>query len=198
MVAVTMATAVAGCSDKSDPSEKNFSAAINTLLAKGQLACLPEGNYPVDLTQADIARTGFPAIGKAMEALKNAGLLTASPIAAGQSDTAGAIERYQLSAEGLKYFHPIADDTPKLRSGELCYGHFSLGKVTRWDAPMKLGDYQGTTVYYTYRIDDMAAWATSVDIQAAFPVVRRTVNGVGTSESHWAVTLTSDGWKPNS
>ena len=103
-----------------------------------------------------------------------------------------------MSAEGLKFFHPIADDTPKNRSGELCYGHFSLGKMTSWDEPMKLGGFQGTTVRFTYRIDDLADWAKRPDVQAAIPKLRQAVTGIGSAESHWGVTLTSDGWKPNS
>lgn len=191
--------AVSGCSGKNEPSEKNFTPLINQIFAQDNLACLSSDTFPHDVTAAELNGTApVPEIGKELEALKNAGLLVATPVTAQQSDLPGAARRYKLSDTGLKYFHPDAFDKPESRHGKLCYGHLSLGKVTRWDKPMKLGDYEGTIVYYTYRIDDLADWAKRGDVQAASPNLRQTVMGMGVAESRWGMTLTSGGWKANS
>jgi hypothetical protein len=60
---------------------------------------------------------------------------------------------------------------------------------------MKLGDYKGTSVYYTYQIADLADWAKRPDVQAANRELRETVGGIGAREFHYAVTLTNEGWR---
>jgi hypothetical protein len=186
------------CSSKSDPNEKNFTPVINQLFTQNNLACLPGNSYPTDLPASTSEKddpVGFE-YRKFLDSLVNAGLLKSIPVPAGKAKLLpGPALRYQLTDSGLKYFHPDAADTPDARSGELCYGHLSFGKVIRWDAPVKLGDYQGTSVYYTYRIDDLADWAKRSDVQAASRQLRETVNGIGTREYHYAVTLTNEGWR---
>ena len=55
---------------------------------------------------------------------------------------------------------------------DLCWGKRVLDKVVKWDAPMKLGDYQETHVTYTYKIANFAEWANNPEVQEAFPYIK--------------------------
>lgn len=55
--------------------------------------------------------------------------------------------------------------------------------------------YQEAGITYTYKVNNLADWAKKPEVQAAFPVVKGILDGVGNKESKHAVKLTSQGWE---
>jgi hypothetical protein len=78
---------------------------------------------------------------------------------------------------------------------DLCWGKKALDKIVKWEGPMKFGDYQEAGITYTYKVNNLADWAKKPEVQAAFPVVKSILDGVGSKESKHAVKLTSQGWE---
>ena len=76
---------------------------------------------------------------------------------------------------------------------DLCWGKRVLDKVVKWDAPMKLGDWQETHVTYTFKIENLAEWAKNPEVQEAFPSIKKTIEG--DKELGLNVHLTSEGWE---
>ena len=122
-----------------------------------------------------------------MEALMFQGLVPSTvverPVAAFAVGATGRMERvtrYKLTAKGERHLrvghdelHAANKDTAR---GSLCYGRKALEKVAKWEGPMKLGDYQSASVKYLYRVVDLAEWANSREIQAAFPHVKQALD----------------------
>jgi len=50
-----------------------------------------------------------------------------------------------------------------------CYGQQALDKIVNWRGPTAAGDSEEPTVFYTYRIENLADWAKNPDIQKVFP-----------------------------
>ena len=65
----------------------------------------------------------------------------------------------------------------------------------KWEGPLKLGDYQEVLVTYTYQLTDIADWAKKPDVQAAFPMIKTTMEGAGSKEGKLRLKLTSVGWE---
>ncbi|HEY0335111.1 MAG TPA: hypothetical protein VGC74_15615 [Stenotrophomonas sp.] len=80
---VALVALVAGCTSKTDPSEKNFGAALDAYLAKKGALCLNDETWPVELGEFEkkidnsLGGTG-PA--DRMEALASQGLVSASEV----------------------------------------------------------------------------------------------------------------------
>ncbi|MBU6486190.1 MAG: hypothetical protein KGQ57_00005 [Burkholderiales bacterium] len=196
--AIVGALLLAACSSKNDPTETNFASAINEHFSHADEECLPVTSYPVDVSSFMLKHPDASQVPE-LDALKNAGLLSTSVISPTQSRmVAGAVQRYQLTPMGLKYFHETSavDATTGTRTGMFCYGHRSLLKVVRWVGPVTAGGYQGATVYFTYKYDDLPDWAKRPDVQAFYGDMRHDLAGIGNAEAHWAVRLTNEGWKP--
>lgn len=192
VLAIALIALVSGCTSKTDPGEKNFGAAIEAYLAKKGALCLNDQTWPVELGDAEKRMSG--SLGKAgslgrMEALASQDLVSSTEVEKPRLSFTGKpiggtqqVTRYDLTDKGKQYFQEGGGASSQPKEGEirgkLCYGNTALDKVVKWEGPMKLGDYQAAEVKYLYRIEDLADWANSEEIQAVFPMVKEWVGSV--------------------
>lgn len=212
VILAASACALAGCAKPTDPSAKNFGAAISQYLDKKGELCLRLNKWPVDLSEADMRMLKSLPTGEAaqMQALASIGLVTGVDAQVVPADNFGwngpaqkmTVKRYTLTEAGKKYYREQEvtrigiDGVGKGKQGDICYGKKALEKVVKWEGPMKFGDYQEANVIYLYRIDKLADWARSREFAAAFPHAARLVEEAGKKEQQGAVKLTSLGWEP--
>lgn len=211
VLSIVLVALVCGCTSKTDPNEKNFGTAIDAYLVKKGALCLNDQTWPVDLGEFDKKMGGaFGGAGPAgrMEALASQGLVSSSEVENPVSSLMGKptgrtqkVTRYVLTDKGREYFRESRGGYSKPGEGEvrgeLCYGNKALDKVVKWEGPMKLGDYQEASVKYLYRIEGLADWAKSDEVQSAFPNVKEWVAGAGNKQQSHGVRLTSVGWEAN-
>jgi uncharacterized protein YcfL len=193
---------VAGCGSKSDPNVKDLSDATNAYLAKkGQLCLGISTKWPVDLQASD--QQAGNVKGSEMAALEKVGLAHSQNTEAEYTTLSGhpakaKVLRYELTSEGKKFYgeKDVVGLSPNKEAlGDVCFGQQIVDKVSKTEGPIKVGDTTEATIYYTYRIDNLAEWANNPDIQRAFPGIVRTLNGVGKTTVNQALTLTKEGWQ---
>lgn len=192
---------LAGCGSKSDVSVKDLSNATNAYLAKkGQLCLGISTKWPVDLQESDQRAGNVKA--SEMAALERVGLVRSQNAEAefttlsGRPATAKVL-RYELTDEGKKFYREkdvVGLGPNKEALGDICFGQQTLDKVSKTEGPNKIGDTTGATIYYTYRIDNLADWANNPDIQKVFPGIIGTLNGAGKTTINQALVLTAQGW----
>jgi hypothetical protein len=192
-----------GCASKKDANEKNFSEALNSYLAtKGQLCLGIPSVWPVDLNEAE--RRGGMGTAAEMAALEKAGLvhshetdteytppLSSRPIRA-------KVLRYELTDSGKASYRQkdrLALAGNKQVLGDLCYGQQTLDKIVKWDGPTPVGDSKEASVFYTYKIENLAEWAKNPDVERVFPGIISTIAGAGKTEMNEALILTNQGWQ---
>jgi hypothetical protein len=194
-----------GCASKKDANEKNFSEALNSYLAKkGQLCLGITSTWPVDLNEAE--RRGGMGTAAEMSALEKAGLVRSheaeteyTPPLSNRPVRAKVL-RYELTENGKTFYRE--KDRPglggnKAVQGDLCYGQQVLDKILKSQGPAAGGDSKQASVFYTYRIENLAEWAKTPDIQRVFPGIASTIDGAGKTVMNQALTLTSQGWEAN-
>lgn len=206
------AIVISGCSSETDPNERNFGAAIDAYLIKEGTLCLNTLTWPMEFSDRGQA-SPFDGIysasadeKKSLAALISQGIVTASendkPILSAGEPTGRTrhITRYELTKKGKQFFHE-SPTSFRLKDGEmhgkLCYGNERLDKVVKWEGPIKLGDYQEARVQYLYKIDNLADWAQSEEVQASFSKIKKWVAGVGNRPNTHDVHLTNIGWEAN-
>ena len=194
-----------GCGSKNDANEKNLSEATNAnLIKKGQLCLGIVSKWPVDLPESERRMT----IGRApeMAALEKIGLVRShetetefTPFS-NTTPVKANVVRYELTEEGKKFFRekeiPGLTGKKEIR-GDICFGQQALDSVVKTEGPITVGDKKEMTLYYTYKIENLADWANNPDIQRAFPGIVPTINGVGKATLNQNLTLTDQGWEAN-
>lgn len=191
------------CASKKDANEKNFSEALNSYLAtKGQLCLGIPSPWPVDLNEAE-RRSGMGAAAE-MAALEKVGLVRSHeaeteympPLSSRPVKT--KVLRYELTDSGKTFYREkdrLGLAGNKQAQGDLCYGQQALDKIVNWQGPTPAGDSKEASVIYTYKIENLAEWATNPDVQRAFPGIISTIDGAGRTQMNQALTLTSQGWQ---
>jgi hypothetical protein len=192
-----------GCASEKDSNEKNFSEALNSYLAKkGQLCLGIPSAWPVDLNEAE-RRSGMGTAAE-MAALEKAGLLRSheaeteyTPPLSSRPVRAKVL-RYELTDNGKSFYREkdrLGLGGNKQVQGDLCYGQQALDKIIKWEEPTAVDDTKQATVFYTYRIENLAEWAKNADIQRVFPGIVSTIDGAGKTAMNQALTLTNLGWQ---
>jgi len=191
-----------GCASKKDANEKNFSEALNSYLAKkGQLCLGIPSAWPVDVNEAE-RRSGMGTAAE-MAALEKAGLVRSHeteteympPLSSRPVKT--KVLRYELTDNGKTFYREkdrLGLAGNKQVQGDLCYGQKALDKIVNWQGPTAAGDSKEATVFYTYRIENLAEWAKNSDIQRVFPGIVSTTDGAGKTEMNQVLTLSNEGW----
>ena len=192
-----------GCGSKNDTNEKNLSDATNAyLVKKGQLCLGLAAKWPVDLQDSDRG----PGIvrGSQMAALEKVGLVQSHETETEITPLSGArpvkvkVLRYELTDDGKKFYQE--KEAPGLigqkeSRGDICFGQQALDTVVRTEGPVAVGDKKEMTLYYTYKIENLADWAKSPDVQNTFPGIVSTINGAGKTTLNQNLILTDHGWE---
>jgi hypothetical protein len=192
-----------GCASQKDANEKNFSEALNSYFAKkGQLCLGIPSTWPVDLNEAE--RRGGMGTAAEMAALEKVGLVRSHeaeteympPLSSRTVKT--KVLRYELTDNGKTFYREkvrLGLAGNKQVQGDLCYGQQALDKIVNWQGPTAARDSKEATVFYTYRIENLADWAKNPNIQRVFPGIVSTIDGAGKTQMNQALTLTSQGWQ---
>jgi len=201
LISIAGFLSLTACSDTKQPSDANFTKAINQYLTKHGQACTVIGRqFPVDVSVSEQKLQSGAAI--QMTALELAGLVRSSDTTAvvhGMMDALSGstpqqpVKRYDLTAEGKKYFH----QTPGIfgQTGSFCYGQKTVDSIVKWTEPMTMGASSQTEVTYTYKIVAPASWVSNPDVQRVFSDVRTTVTGASKTTEVAGLQLTSKGWE---
>jgi hypothetical protein len=192
-----------GCASKKDANEKHFSEALNSYLATNGELCLGiPSPWPVDVNEAE--RRGGMGTAAEMAALEKVGLVRSHeaeteytpPFSSRPVKT--KVLRYELTDNGRTFYREkdrLGLVGNKQVQGDLCYGQQALDKIVNWQGPTAVGDSKEATVFYTYRIENLADWAKNPDIQRVFPGIVSTIDEAGKTQMNQALTLTSQGWQ---
>jgi hypothetical protein len=192
-----------GCGSKNDVNEKNLSDATNAyLVKKGQLCLGLAAKWPVDLQDSD--RGPGMVRGSQMAALEKVGLVQSHETETEITPLSGArpvkvkVLRYELTDDGKKFYQE--KEAPGLigqkeSRGDICFGQQALDTVVRTEGPVAVGDKKEMTLYYTYKIENLADWAKSPDVQNTFPGIVSTINGAGKTTLNQNLILTDHGWE---
>ena len=108
--------------------------------------------------------------------------------------------RYELTDDGKKFYQEketLGSVGEKNIRGDICFGQQALDSVIKTEGPVTVGDKKEMTLYYTYKIENLADWAKNPDIQRAFPGIVPTISGAGKTTLNQNLTLTDHGWEPN-
>ena len=192
-----------GCGSKNDATEKNLSEATNAyLVTKGQLCLGLASKWPVDLQESD--RGQGIVRGSQMAALEKAGLarsheteIEITPLS-GTRPVKAKVLRYELTDDGKKFYQEKEVSGligEKESRGDICFGQQALDTVVRTEGPITVADKKEMTLYYTYKIENLADWAKSPDVQNAFPGILSTLNGAGKTTLNQNLVLTDHGWE---
>jgi hypothetical protein len=192
-----------GCGSKNDANDKNLSDATNAyLVKKGQLCLGIATKWPVDLQDSD--RGPGSVKGSEMAALEKIGLVRSQETETEVTPLSGArpvkvkVLRYELTDDGKKFYQE--KEAPGLigqkeSRGDICFGQQALDTVVRTEGPVAVGDKKEMTLYYTYKIENLADWAKSPDVQNTFPGIVSTINGAGKTTLNQNLILTDHGWE---
>jgi hypothetical protein len=192
-----------GCAGKKDANERNFSEALNSYLAKeGQLCLGIPSAWPVDVNEAE--RRGGMGTAAEMAALEKVGLVRSHeteteympPLSSRPVKT--KVLRYELTDSGKTFYREkdrLGLSENKQVQGDLCYGQQALDKIVNWQGPTAAGNSKEATIFYTYRIENLAGWAKNPDIQKVFPGIISTIDGADKTVMNHALTLTDHGWE---
>ena len=192
-----------GCGSKNDANEKNLSEAANAyLVKKGQLCLGLATKWPVDLQESD--RGAGSVKGSEMAALEKAGLVRSQEASievaplSGTRPVKAKVLRYELTDDGKKFYQEKEISGligEKESRGDICFGQQVLDSVVKTEGPITVGDKKEMTLYYTYKIDNLADWAKSTDVQKTFPGIVSTINGTGKTTLNQNLILTDHGWE---
>lgn len=203
--AAVMATSilVAACGSKTDANEKNFGAAMSQYMENKGAQCLRGQKWPVDFPPMTLKMHERQPLAQVtqMQALEAAGMVKGEDMQVDAVDFIGKptgrktqVRRYTLTDAAQPF---AREQTGTLSTGytQLCWGQMAIDKIVKWEGPMKFGDYQEAGITYTYKLTDVATWASMPEVQAAFVDVKKIPEGAGTMERKHVVKLTSEGWE---
>ncbi len=187
---------LSGCNSKK-PNEANLGSAIDQYLLTQTRTCVAvDGKFPHDVPVGDKSTEAAE-----LAALEHAGLVQSMNTTAVVQSLANSlslsprrpepVKRYTVNAEGQKYFQKVLDVSGRLDG--FCYGHEKVASIVNWSEPQTQGDYSETTVTYTGKVSDLAAWAKLPEIEQAFPSIRTTLDDLRKNQAV-ALHLTNKGW----
>jgi hypothetical protein len=189
------------CDSAKKPGDSNFRQAINQYLIKHGEACTSIGReFPVDIPESEQKLQS--GISSQMAVLERIGLVRSSNTTAvvhGMMDALRGptpqqpVKRYELTAEGQKYFRQTHGPLGQIDS--FCYGQKTVDSIVKWTVPVAAGTDSQSEVTYTYKIANLAPWAEMPDIQRVFWDVRTTVEGISKTNEVAGVQLTNQGWQ---
>jgi len=197
---LALSAALSGCNSKTSANEKNFGITVTQYFDKKGNLCLDPIKWPVDVYELDIRQQKlYPdnAAGQ-MSALESVGLAKGEDLELPSGTyvdgkPAGAklkVRRYTMTDAAKPFLQ-----TPPGKEPRICWGRKSLDKVVRWADPAKVGDHEESSVLYTYKLSNVAAWARKPQVKTAFPELGSDVDGEHSQKEKMYVKLTPQGWE---
>jgi hypothetical protein len=177
--------------------KKIFSDAISNSLSsqKSNNVCLPPMNFgsggsnSIELNQRIMDASPSAPTGQAsqLNALEEAGLVTSVPSERTINNKIESFRGYKRTEKGNRYYS----------EGRFCYGRAELNRIVKWKGPAIFGEYKIAWVYYTAKTTNIAEWATSPAILAAFPSAKSTLQDDPDKIRQVLIDLSSEGWEVN-
>lgn len=181
-LAALAALILAACGEK-QLTEADFTAALDQGFETAGPVCAPlDKSFPATLNQMEQEY----GVGRALSALEGAGLLSSAPDGKGR--------RYEVTEAGRKFYteregRSVGLTVQKVKHGFMCFADMRVDKVNRWDAQAD----QGFAVSYTYRLENVAPWATAPSVMQAMPKLAIWINGAKKAERKSFVKKTGSG-----
>ena len=163
---VVLGLTAAGCNSKTKASPENYTAVLNAYYVEHQDCLLHDVKFPYE--------AGSGENGKEMEGLAKAKLVE------GVQDPGLKVKRYTLTPAGERV------------GPRFCYGHRVVTAIDQSTPPALANGFQETQVNYTYKIEDMAVWAKTPEVLAAFPKMAEQTSGP--SKGKATLALSGVGW----
>jgi len=182
---------LSGCgSDQNAAGKANFEAALNAHYSKVK-QCLAIGGEPNAEGIIQEFKTGSAVQNNQLSfynGMTNLGLLDAVGEVSGKSNWIG----FKFSDEGKRYLK-ASDD--RLRSGapQLCYGTPQVVEITGFTEPAESMGVKASNVQYTYKLVDIASWATEPVVMGQYPMLSQQLANKSI-EKNDDMVLTSKGW----
>jgi hypothetical protein len=178
----------AGCRKTNTVDKGAFKSAINSYLSARQECVWADAKkFPAQADTSNDEQT------KGYDALTDAGLLTRSS-AEKKRFLIGSkqVNDYDLSDKGRSTW--TADQTQP-GYGNFCFGHREVTTIDNY-IPADNPDATQFTVNYHYDVASVSAWATTAEMETAFPKIASDVSGqqVGTA----TLAKTDNGWQVTS
>jgi hypothetical protein len=201
LISIAGVALLTACNSARKPNAQNFTKAINQYLDQHGRVCTSIGRqFPIDIpTSAQQEHYGF---GPQLIALQQAGLVSETDTTAvvhsmldalHASSPPQPIRRYQLTAEGQRYFQQVPGTFGQ--TGGLCYGQKTVDSILKWGDPVTMDGSSQTEATYTYKIVNLTPWAQRTEIQQAFPDIGAMVNGASKTNQTVGLRLTDKGWE---
>lgn len=178
-----LALLTASCSNPKSPTNANFRRAINGFLTQKNLACVPADTYP---TNVQMTSWGTPnPAGLTYTALEAAGLVKSSNAGSFLGDR---VKRFEITDTGKKYLKSSPSGNP-----EFCYATVVVDRIVKWDEPATTD----TVVTYTYKLENLAPWATRPEFAKTFDgdQMASAIKGAQKDEGQLPLHLTNQGWE---
>ena len=144
LVSILLLLFFTACNGANKPSDTNFTRAINEYLAKhGGVCTVLDRQFPIDVSRSE--QDAQLGIGPKLEALKKASIIQATDTTAvvhGMLDSLRdsappqPMRRYELTAEGRKYFRQIPGTLGQPNG--FCYGLKTVDSIVKWTEPSVL------------------------------------------------------------
>lgn len=189
--------------DPKAASEANFKKALNAHHAKKK-ECFRVGSEPNDEGVIQEFRTDASRQDKQLafyNSLQNSGLLETVTYKKDTKNFSGQVTGksnwigFKFSDEGKTYLRPSELDNGFFSTGapQLCYGTPQVVEITNFTEPAEFMGVKASSVQYTYKLVDVAAWANDPIISTRFKLMAERLSNQAIEKDDDMV-LTNIGW----
>ena len=166
VIALASLVLLAGCNTDTQPTPENYLKTLNAYLPDHR-DCLLDGSIRFPYETSD------PAMIRKMDSLVDAKILEST------KEPAIHITRYTLTPEGTR------------AGSNLCFGYRLATSIESSTPPAPANGFTETQVVYKYKIRDMAVWAETPQVMAAFPMLAHEASGDATDKITLALNRVS-------
>jgi hypothetical protein len=181
--ALSIGLVVAGCNSKSDPTNDNFSKAIQNHFDKTDAVCVRSGAVPFELPHFGSYQE------KQADALVAVGLLSKDSVSVSESGRSIPGYRYSATSEGKTAYRAAADPA----DSSMCGGKAQVQSIT-WSSSVPDKAPIGTTVdvKYSAKLIERPRWDDESVLRSTHVEVLSTSSDVYSGE--YFLELTDSGW----
>ena len=180
-LAILAALILVACGEK-QLTDTDFKVVLDKEFNQAGPVCVPlDKGFPATLNQMELEY----GVGRALVALEGAGLFSSSVVGKGR--------RYEVTESGQRFYTEREGKTvgltvQKVKHGYICFADMRVEKVNRWNAQP-----EGFVVSYTYRLENVAPWATTPSVIQTMPKLAIWLNGAQKTERKIFVKKTGSG-----